>query len=179
MVNPCNNTEPWVSAIAEPNQKTAVIPAEKDKEVTSDDVSNSNSNARQPPRSGDLAAAKADHEAHAVGNGHLDSTAADLSMDKKAAVNGHANGNGLAKGKLADVEEGVDGDEKPAGRGMVLPFSPIMVTFRDMHYFVPLPEVRALLLMCAGALSMFSCPSDVACVRDSYYEPRQVHKNTA
>jgi hypothetical protein len=24
---------------------------------------------------------------------------------------------------------------------MVLPFSPITVTFRDLHYFVPLPEV--------------------------------------
>ena len=25
---------------------------------------------------------------------------------------------------------------------MVLPFQPITVTFSDLHYFVPLPEVR-------------------------------------
>ena len=69
------------------------------------------------------------------GNGHANSNG-----------NGHMNGHGDAKhnGTNGDVSVDVNGvEEMPSDdRGMVLPFSPITITFRDIHYFVPLPAVR-------------------------------------
>ena len=60
------------------------------------------------------------------------------------------NGNGHAKHDRAngDVSVDVDGEGEMSGddRGMVLPFSPITITFRDIHYFVPLPAVRVFFL---------------------------------
>ena len=70
----------------------------------------------------------------------------DSSQDT-AGMNGHArsteHASGHATAVATDLERGSSGeaDHKPAGRGMVLPFSPITVTFSDLHYFVPLPEV--------------------------------------
>ncbi len=57
------------------------------------------------------------------------------------------NGNGVTKhnGINGDVAVEVNGQgevQTDDDRGMVLPFSPITISFRDIHYFVPLPAVR-------------------------------------
>lgn len=38
---------------------------------------------------------------------------------------------------MEDVEK-----PKAPGRGMVLPFTPLALTFKDMHYYVALPKAR-------------------------------------
>jgi len=131
--------EPSGLANAEPNQKTAVIPTDKDKETPPDGSSHGRSRAEHPPFHDDVLPAKAADKAHAAhpANGHSASwKEVEGGKGGKPAANGHANG--VAK----DLENGADGDAKHADRGMVLPFSPVTVTFRDLHYFVPLPEVR-------------------------------------
>jgi len=131
--------EPFGLANAEPNQKTAVIPADKDKEALPDGRSHGRSRTEHPPFHDDVHIAKSAHKAHAAhpANGHSSSRKeVEVGRGGKPAANGHANG--VAK----DLEHGADGDAKHADRGMVLPFSPVTVTFRDLHYFVPLPEVR-------------------------------------
>ena len=32
--------------------------------------------------------------------------------------------------------------QETGGGGMVLPFDPMTMTFKDLHYFVPIPKVR-------------------------------------
>ena len=79
------------------------------------------------------ATAHATHPANGHSNGWKE---VGVGTGGQPAANGHANG--VAK----DLENGANGDAKHADRGMVLPFSPVTVTFRDLHYFVPMPEVR-------------------------------------
>ena len=147
-----DTAEPLHLANAEPNQKTAVIPAEKDREAMPDDSSHGRSRAERPsfhddrpaaqsngklptthPSNGHLANGLAVHAA----NGHSDSW-----EEVRAGKGGKPVANRHANGVAADVEKGADGDGKPTDRGMVLPFSPVTVTFYDLHYFVPLPEAR-------------------------------------
>jgi len=61
----------------------------------------------------------------------------------------HMNGNGVTKhnGIHGDVAVDVNGQgevQPDDDRGMVLPFSPITISFRDIRYFVPLPAVCCL-----------------------------------
>ena len=137
-------------AHAEPNQKTAVIPAERDREALPDDSSHGTSEAQHSQLQNDVRRAKtgsqphAEHLAHGHSSGHSNGTEDGCVVKGgKPAANGH--GHGRANGVAEDVEKGADGDGKPADRGMVLPFSPVTVTFRDLHYFVPLPEVGSLI----------------------------------
>ena len=62
-------------------------------------------------------------------------------------MNGKGGGKGTGDNGDVSVEVGTQGDVLPDDdRGMVLPFSPITVAFRDIHYFVPLPAVSCLYL---------------------------------
>lgn len=47
-----------------------------------------------------------------------------------------------AKASQGDVRYGTCREGKgKAQSGMVLPFDPMTMTFRDLHYFVPIPKV--------------------------------------
>ena len=58
------------------------------------------------------------------------------------------------------VANKLDGLQPEDDRGMVLPFSPITISFRDIHYFVPLPAVRCVLCVCLDAPRCSSATSD-------------------
>lgn len=55
-----------------------------------------------------------------------------------SVLNGLQNGGGAIDGGKGPAIEGIELDEESEGqKGMVLPFSPMTVTFRDVHYYVP------------------------------------------
>ena len=148
-------TKRWRAA--EPNQKTAVVPTDKDQEAAPEDVSASGRSHSEQVVVSD----SQNGSAHAAKmNGHAVSTQVDR-LPPPAARSAVPNGNtstatvqtapsanpksGHTNSMAADLERGLSAEadqHKAAGHGMVLPFSPITVTFRDLHYFVPLPEVR-------------------------------------
>lgn len=45
--------------------------------------------------------------------------------------------------------------EEEVERGMVLPFKPLALTFKDMHYYVPLPKVQNATCFAAAVLQQY------------------------
>lgn len=78
------------------------------------------------------------------------------------AANGHATGRGAAIEPVTAVDfaaatnaDGSGSAGKAERHGMVLPFSPVTLTFRDVHYYVP-TEVKTIVLAACTFLTSLS-----------------------
>lgn len=127
---------------------------------------------------GGLPAASAVHSANGhpngLQNGHRDGAAdPELGAANGSAANGHARNSAALNGtaakatagrgaaiepvKAGDVSAAAEADGgaegPPEGHGMVLPFQPVTLTFRDVHYYVP-TEVRGSPRQCLNPETM-------------------------
>ena len=115
VVTPASEVE---HCCAEPNDKSAVIPpaeASTDSELTTD-------SGKQPREKG----SPSEEGSSGTQPPSIATQADDERRAASVSIDMHAVHAGADQGGI---------------RGMVLPFQPITVTFRDLHYFVPLPEV--------------------------------------
>ena len=96
-----------------------------------------------PSAGGASAAAPANPGTQAQQESQASQPAQNGEAKQKPTRNGDIESQSLEDGEEADVKKDQSGASKKALQGLGLPFDPVALTFRDIHYFVKNPNQKS------------------------------------